>query len=243
MLADGCLDVMAVAAEVACVLSISHRADAALLAETYALARSLPLTLAALRSGHISWQHARTMVDQTASLDPAGAAALEAHFLDPDTGNPAPGCPVGEMPAHRFKAEARIWRERHHPETLEGRHASSAADRRVEYTPDCDGMAWISAYLPATPASAVWNRTTAIARGLQGQDEHRALSQLRADVLSAALLTGGGNQDLQGGDKPPLWPPCAEPVAPPWAPSRLWWDNKGRAPVTAPPRRRHVPLE
>lgn len=177
-----------------------------MLAETYALASSLPLTLAALRSGHISWQHARTMVDQTASLDSAGAAALEAHFLDPDTRNPARGCPVGEMPAHRFKAKARIWRERNHPETLEGRHARSAADRRVEYTPDCDGMAWISAYLPATTASAVWNRTTAIARGLQGQDEHGALSQLRADVLSAALLTGGGNQDLQGGNKPPLWP-------------------------------------
>jgi hypothetical protein len=32
MLADGCLDVMAVAAEVACVLAISHRAAGALLA-------------------------------------------------------------------------------------------------------------------------------------------------------------------------------------------------------------------
>lgn len=52
---------MAVAAEVACVLAISNRAAGALLSESYALANSLPLTLAALGSGRISWQHARTM--------------------------------------------------------------------------------------------------------------------------------------------------------------------------------------
>ncbi|MHC6231795.1 HNH endonuclease signature motif containing protein [Arthrobacter sp. MMS24-T111] len=190
---------MAVAAEVGCALAISHRAAGALLAESYALARSLPLTLAALGSGHISWQHARTMVEQTASLEPAAAGALEAHFLDPDALNRARGCPIGEMPAYRFKAKARIWRERHHPESLEARHAKSAADRRVGYAPECDGMAWISAYLPAATASAIWNRTTAVARGLQGTHEARSLSQLRADVLSAALLTGGGSADLQEG--------------------------------------------
>jgi Domain of unknown function (DUF222) len=133
-------------------------------------------------------------VDQTASLDAAGAAALEAHFLDPDAPRPAAAAVVGEMPAYRFKAKARAWRERHHPESLEKRHARSVADRRVEFWPDNDGMAWIAACLPADQASAIWNRLTAAARGLQGPDESRILPQLCADVAAGWLLGGTTTQ-------------------------------------------------
>ncbi|AUZ36201.1 endonuclease [Arthrobacter sp. PGP41] len=188
-------------AEVGCALAIGDRAAGALLAEAHALTTSLPRTLAALQAGTISWAHARTMVDQAVRLDPSAAAALEAHFLDPEAPDveapdvEAPGavrgCPMGEMPAYRFKAKARTWRERHHPESLEKRHAKSAADRRVEYWPDNDGMAWIAAYLPADQASAVWNRLTALSRGLQGPDEARTLTQLRADSFAAGLLNAG----------------------------------------------------
>ncbi|MBA4102336.1 MAG: endonuclease, partial [Arthrobacter sp.] len=118
-------------AEVGCALVIGDRAAGALLAESHALATALPRTLAALGSGTISWAHAREMVDQTVGLDRAGAAALEAHFLDPDTPRPAGAATIGEMPAYRFKAKARTWRERHHPESLEKRHAKGVADRRV----------------------------------------------------------------------------------------------------------------
>jgi hypothetical protein len=52
-------------AEVGCVLAIGDRAAGALLAESHALTTSLPRCLAALRSGTISWAHARTMVEQT----------------------------------------------------------------------------------------------------------------------------------------------------------------------------------
>lgn len=176
-----------VAAEIACVLAIGPRAAGALLAESQELATRLPLTLSALQAGTVSWQHARVMVDETASLDPDGAAALEAHFLDPDAPNPARGCPAGDMPASRFRHKARIWRERHHTVSIEKRHAKSVLDRRVDYTPDKDGMAWISACLPADQASAIWNRITAVARGLQGADEFRTLTQIRTDVYSAAL--------------------------------------------------------
>ncbi|WPU10077.1 DUF222 domain-containing protein [Pseudarthrobacter oxydans] len=179
-------------AEVGCALAIGDRAAGALLAEAHALTASLPRTLAALQGGTISWAHARTMVDQTVGLGPSGAAALEAHFLDPDAPGAVRGCPVGEMPAYRFRAKARGWRERHHPESLAKRHAKSLADRRVEYWPDNDAMAWVAAYLPADQASAVWNRLTAISRGMQGPEEARTLTQLRADNFAEALL-GGGN--------------------------------------------------
>ncbi|MHA7298109.1 HNH endonuclease signature motif containing protein, partial [Pseudarthrobacter sp. MDT3-1] len=75
---------MAVTAEIACVLAIGDRAARALLNQSQLLMTVLPLTLSALQAGTISWQHARAMVDEAATLDPAGAASLEAHFLDPD---------------------------------------------------------------------------------------------------------------------------------------------------------------
>ena len=178
-------------AEVGCALAIGDRAAGALLAESHALTTSLPRALAALQAGTMSWAHARTMVEQTSCLDPAGAAALEAHFLDPDAPGAARGCPIGEMPAYRFKARARNWRERHHPESLEKRHARSVADRRVEYWPDNDGMAWVAALLPADHASAIWNRLTAIARGKQGPNETRSLPELKADTFTDGLLTTG----------------------------------------------------
>jgi hypothetical protein len=193
---------MAAAAEIACVLTIGPGAAAALLSQAHELT-TLPLTLSALQAGTISWQHARVMADEASCLDPAGAAALEAHFLDPEAQNPARGCPAEEMPAYRFRHKARTWRERHHGESIEKRHAKGVQDRRVEYTPDKDGMAWLSSYLPAATANAIWNRTTAIARGLQGPDESRTLTQIRADALASALLSSGSGEGTNPGQVPP----------------------------------------
>ena len=182
---------MAVVAEVACVLTVSERSASALLSDAQVLTTALPLTLGALQAGAISWQHARIMADETAGLDAAGAAALEAHFLDPDVPDPARGCPVGELVPGRFRAKARVWRERHHPVSIEKRHKKCAADRRVEFVPDRDGMAWLNAYLPADTAAGIWERTTAGARALQGPGESRTLTQLRADVAAGLLLSSG----------------------------------------------------
>ena len=185
---------MGIVAEVACALTVSERTGDALLGEAHRLTTALPLTLAALEAGTISWQHARIMIDETGNLNPAGAAALEAHFLDPDAPNPARGGPAGEMVPSRFRHKARTWRERHHPDSIEKRHTRSAADRRLEYSPDRDGMAWLSAYLPADQASGIWDRATTAARALQGPTESRTLTQLRADSAAAWLL--GGHADL-----------------------------------------------
>ncbi|WP_160665726.1 HNH endonuclease signature motif containing protein [Pseudarthrobacter sp. ATCC 49987] len=194
---------MAVTAEVACVLTVSERTAGAFVSDCQALTRGLPLTLAALTAGTISWAHARIIVDETSGLDPAGAAGLEAHFLDPAAPDPARGCPAGELVPSRFRAKARTWRERHHRDSIETRHTKSAADRRVEYRPDSDGMAWFSAYLPADTAAGIWDRTTAAARALQGPDEVRTLTQLRADIAATWLLTSGlADGEVAGGGVP-----------------------------------------
>ncbi|MDQ0030430.1 HNH endonuclease signature motif containing protein [Arthrobacter bambusae] len=180
---------LALVAEVACVLTVSERTAGAFLSASRALTTALPLTLAALQSGAISWQHARIMVEETEDLEPAGAEAMEAHFLDPEAPTPARGCPAGELVPARFRAKARTWRERHHPVGIEERHAKKVGDRRVEYLPDRDGMAWLSAHLPAATAAGIWERTTAAARALQGPHETRTLAQLRADITATWLLT------------------------------------------------------
>ncbi|CAN7165943.1 DUF222 domain-containing protein [Arthrobacter sp. LjRoot78] len=181
---------MAVTAEVACVLTVSERSAAALLADSATLTEDLPLTLAALGAGTISWQHARVMCDETSGLDPAAAAALEAHFLDPEAPFAARGCPAGELVPGRFRAKARSWRERHHPVSIEARHRKGAKERRLELVPDRDGMAWLSAYVTADVAAGVWSRATDAARALQGPAEARTLTQLRADVATSWLLGG-----------------------------------------------------
>ncbi|MET4137333.1 DUF222 domain-containing protein [Pseudarthrobacter sp. PvP090] len=195
---------MAVTAEVACVLTVGAGTAGAFLGDCLALTNRLPLTLAALGAGTISWAHARVMVDETANLDSAGAAALEAHFLDPDAPNPARGCPAGDLVPYRFRSKVRSWRERHHPDSIEKRHTRSAKDRRVEFRPDSDGMAWFSAYLPADTAAGIWDRTTVAARALQGPGEARTLTQLRADIAATLLLNAGtdGNGNGLAGDVP-----------------------------------------
>ncbi|MGX1159336.1 uncharacterized protein DUF222 [Arthrobacter sp. SLBN-100] len=189
---------MSAVEEIAGVLTISSAAAGALVSQSRQLC-SLPPAMEALSAGTISWMHARIIADETEGLAPAGAAALVAHFLDPDAPNPARGAFAGDLVPARFRTRVRGWRERHHPETLEKRHAKSAADRRMEYTPDRDGMGWVSLYMPGDTACAIWNRTTALARGLQGPEEPRTMTQLRPDIAAGLLLnapiTGSARND------------------------------------------------
>ncbi|MGX5716636.1 DUF222 domain-containing protein [Arthrobacter sp. MAHUQ-56] len=189
---------MSQVAEVACALTVGERAASALLGEAHALTTSLPAALDALQAGKISWQHAGIIVDETTGLDTAAAAALEAHFLDPEAPNAARGAAAGELVPARFRRKVRAWRERHHPESLEIRHAKSVEDRRMEYSPDRNGMAWISLHLPADKACAIWNRTSAVARGLQGPNEPRTLTQIKADEAAKLLLGEAGHSSGPG---------------------------------------------
>ena len=188
---DRSVQEMVIVSEVACALTVSEHTAGALLGESEAPTARLPLTLKALQAGTISWEHARAMVDETVNLGPAG-----------------------DLVPHRFRSKVRTWRERHHPDSIEKRHTKSAKDRRVEFRPDSDGMAWFSAYLPADTAAGIWDRTTAAAHALEGPAETRTLTQLRADVAATLLLTtgtdagtdadadGNGNVNVLAGDVP-----------------------------------------
>jgi hypothetical protein len=75
--------------------------------------------------------------------------------------------------------------------TLPERHEEALQARRVVVEPADDGMAWLSAYLPAVEARAIHGRVTAIAKVLGAREqETRSLDQLRADVLGDLLIEG-----------------------------------------------------
>ena len=94
-------------AEVACALTVSERTAAALLAQSCELTTTLPLTLAALEEGSMSWQHARIMVDETPSLDRRARRRWRPISWTRTLRTAARRCPAGDMAPSRFRAKAR----------------------------------------------------------------------------------------------------------------------------------------
>lgn len=94
------------------------------------------------------------------------------------------------LPPARFAVAARSLRERVHSESLEARHRRATRDRGVWLTAELDGMATLSALLPADRASDAMARVDRAARHLRiAPDEKRTLAQLRADVFAGFLTT------------------------------------------------------
>ena len=134
--------------------------------------------------GLISERHAIETARLAASL-PADRASWEAF----DAG--ARDRALRLSPA-RFAASARALRERVHAESLETRHQRSRIDRGVWMTAELDGMATLTAFLPADRATAAMTHLDETARHLAASDgEDRTLAQLRADAF-ADLLVGAG---------------------------------------------------
>lgn len=180
-----------IAEELACALRVPAGTAQSLVAASRSLMHELPGTMDALRSGEISYRHAEVMIDESWNLAAGtdGAGTLAARQAFEATALPH----ATRLTVAKFRQKARKLRERAHPETIEARRMHAAGDRGITFAPARDGMAWLNLYLEAPAALAVYNRITETAIGLQGPDEDRTLTQLRADVASD-LLTGGVNR-------------------------------------------------
>lgn len=178
--------------ELACALRIPERTAEKLVAQSQALVHDLPLTLAALGAGEITWRHAVVMVDHAGSIDTEFAAGFEASALPR----------AKALTVAQFDRAARIQRERMHPESIESRHATASEARSLDLQPARDGMAWLSAYLPAVVAHGIYNRVTDVALKQQSPAEERTLTQLRADVFAELLLDGVRRTDADAGIRP-----------------------------------------
>lgn len=189
--------------EIGTALRIPASTAETLVETSRALTHTLPGTMDALTTGAISYRHAETIVDEAWSL-PAAELPDEATDDVADEGATAQAFEEAVLPfaerltVAKFRAKARKLREKAHPETIESRRVKAARDRAVTFTPARDGMAWLSLYLEAPKALAIHNWVTETAIGLQGPDEDRTLTQLRADVAADFLLeTGQTNQNSQ----------------------------------------------
>jgi hypothetical protein len=166
--------------EIAAALRVPEQTAGALIATSRALVDELPATMAALEAGTISWRHAERLADHAASLPVEAKAGFERALL-----------PSAEMlNPGRFDRQARIVRERMHPETIATRRVDAVDQRRVGIDPGRDGMAWLTALLPAEQAEAIDNRLEDIARGLRTAEETRTLPQLRVDTFAEFLIDG-----------------------------------------------------
>ncbi|GAA3865272.1 HNH endonuclease signature motif containing protein [Leifsonia kafniensis] len=178
--------------ELAAILVLPERTIETKIEVSKALIHALPDTFAALRAGEISYRHAAALADQTFGLSAENKAELEKAVL--------PG--AGDLIVSKFTQKARTARERLDPESITVRHQKSVADRAVFLDPAADGMAYLSVFLPVTQATAICNRLTNTAMGLQRADEPRTLTQLKADVLVDLILDGAsGDAGSAGGEK------------------------------------------
>jgi hypothetical protein len=167
------------ATEIACLLRISERSAHRLVQYSALLVTHHPKTLAALRTGAISWAHATTLLHEYAGLPAGTAAGVEDALLPVAVATTVP----------RLSYRARRLRTRLHPVALDDRARAAVQERRVDVEPADDAMAWLHVHLRATDAAAIDARLTHDARALQIPTERRTLPQLRTDILTDLLLS------------------------------------------------------
>ncbi|GAA2173069.1 HNH endonuclease signature motif containing protein [Arthrobacter parietis] len=165
------------AEEIAPLLRVPGRAAQRMLGEALRLREDLPGTWEALDDGTITPTQAQVIVQESQCIPAEATAGFEDAVLET----------AGALTRPKLARRCRQLREKLHPESIIERKARGVKDRRVAVEPEQDGMAWLSAYLPAEQAQGIFNRVDAAARSLQGPEEARTLSQLRADVFADVL--------------------------------------------------------
>ncbi|MFD1847519.1 DUF222 domain-containing protein, partial [Arthrobacter flavus] len=172
------------AAEIGAALHLPERTAGFLIEHSTLLTRHHPGTLNALEEGRLSRRHAWAVVEEASDMldtGPALAAAYEARLI----------ALAGQTTVAKFCRQAQRLREKLHPEPISSRHRKALREREVVLNPAHDGMAWLAAYLPTDQAAGIFHRVDTAARALQGPDEARTLTQLRADVLVDVLTSAG----------------------------------------------------
>ncbi len=190
----------AVTSELATALHVPERTMERMISEAWALSTELPATLAALRAGDITAQHASVVVEATTDLgeDPGLRARLDEQFA----------LAAATTTAATLRRRARELRESLQRETLAERHAAARAGRRVEFEPAHDGMAWLHLHVPACDAMLIRDRLDRVARSVDEHDgptgtaapHETTPDQVRADAARDLLLHGNLPAESEFGD-------------------------------------------
>jgi hypothetical protein len=154
--------------------------------EAELLVNEAPTVLASLEAGRISARHAQTIIDQLSDVPTAGRTAFLEAVL-----------PVAEQLTNaNLRKRARVLRERLHPESITARAARSEADRRIEFEPAGDGMAWVHLFTTAPIAQGIVERLESAASEARRAGDQRTCGQLQADALAVLALTGVTPDDI-----------------------------------------------
>ncbi|MDQ4138043.1 MAG: HNH endonuclease [Actinomycetota bacterium] len=170
-----------VRAELAAASRISERAAETQLAMAEALMTELTATMDALRAGDIFERHARLIWEHWTQVPAGHRPEFETRAL----------AAARKLSPARLASKLRDLQERLHPEAATERHHSAVDTREAWLDPCADGMAILSAKLPAVQAVAAMQRIDQYARGLAADpNDTRTLAQIRADLVAEFLLTG-----------------------------------------------------
>src|SRR5947208_2414142 len=112
------------------------------------LVQRLPDTMTALGAGDIDLAKAAAMRDLTAPLAPENARQVEQVLLTR----------ASSQTLRQLKDRTRKAVQAIDPEGQQERHEQRVTQRRAEYRPAEDGMAWVAAYFTADQAMAVYNQ-------------------------------------------------------------------------------------
>jgi hypothetical protein len=165
--------------EVAAALGLAPVTAGSRLKNAEQLVTRLPETLDALLAGRIKCMQATAITEASYILADQLLPAFEDRVL-----TRAP-----EQTLSQLKQSVRRAVLRFDPASAEQRRQRAAADRSVRISDAGDGMAWLTALLPAPQAHACYARLDAAAR-LAPAEDPRTLDQLRADLFIDAVLTG-----------------------------------------------------
>ncbi|GAA1205639.1 HNH endonuclease signature motif containing protein [Pseudonocardia alaniniphila] len=168
-------------AEVALMLRLSPGGAAWRVGEARQLVEEFPATFAALHAGAITLTKARIITDGCADLDAAAAAVVEQKVLPQ-----APEQTNGQLRAAVRRAVLRA-----DSEAALRRRERKRRERGVVLYPERDGMATLSATLPAAEAVGTFAVLDQHARGCGSADE-RSMAARRADALVDLVLRETG---------------------------------------------------
>jgi hypothetical protein len=199
----------AMAAEAAGALRLRAVMAGAMIFDATRLVHELPGFHESLAEGRITWGHVLKMLEVSVDLSEEILPVFAARVL-----------PKAEtLTSTQFGRVAARVLERMQPVPLQERAAVGFAKRRVVLNPDVDGMSWLTAYLKADEAQAIYDRLSRIAKnldcdaaaaaaaaGAQGVpgvggsvEEERTKDQRRADAYRDLLLDGIGPNGLGHG--------------------------------------------
>ena len=165
-------------AEVGLMLRVSARTAAARVGDAWSLCTRLPGTLAALEQGRITLAKARILDTETMNLSPEHTALVEQQVLT-KARQQTPG---------QLRTAARRAVLTADPTAARKRAERARRERGVRMWPESDGMATLSAYLPAEDAVGVFAVLDEHARQAGFPGDERSMDARRGDALVDLVL-------------------------------------------------------